>query len=76
MSNWWKANKNQTSIHGAALYVRQRYLRKRYYRLRVCGVISNSHRQDSQKWLSHVAQAADSERKTRWKRGPVNWTPT
>src|SRR6266851_2008300 len=21
-------------------------------------------------------QAADSERKTRWKRGPVNWTPT
>src|SRR6266849_9516567 len=22
------------------------------------------------------SQAADSERKTRWKRGPVNWTPT
>src|SRR5713226_9376962 len=22
-----------------------------------------------------TAQAADSERKTRWKRGPVNWTP-
>src|SRR5216684_2410518 len=23
-----------------------------------------------------ASYAADSERKTRWKRGPVNWTPT
>src|SRR5467141_2921103 len=25
---------------------------------------------------NEASQAADSERKTRWKRGPVNWTPT
>src|SRR5216683_6732598 len=40
-----------------------------------------SYRSDRKKSGSLAAalqknQAADSERKTRWKRGPVNWTPT
>src|SRR6267154_2666296 len=30
----------------------------------------------SARFLTPKNQAADSERKTRWKRGPVNWTPT
>src|SRR6266481_5482112 len=55
MSNWWKAKKNQTSIHGADfLHVRRKYPEKKALPLAGVWRISNSYKQDSQKWLSHV----------------------